>query len=109
MILVSGFNGYPNEIADVVMMHPGVLEVAAVGVPDSRSGESVRLVVVKKDPNLTAEELIDHCRKHLTGYKVPKEVVFRTEPLPKSNVGKILRRLLKGEGQPRAATPERTS
>jgi long-chain acyl-CoA synthetase len=109
MILVSGFNVYPNEIEDVVMMHPGVLEAAAVGVPDTRSGESVRLVVVKKDPNLTAEELIDHCRKHLTGYKVPKDVVFRTEPLPKSNVGKILRRLLKAEGQAQAATPERTS
>ncbi|MGE5625046.1 MAG: long-chain-fatty-acid--CoA ligase [Bacillota bacterium] len=94
MILVSGFNVYPNEVEDVVMMHPGVRECAAVGVPDEHSGEVVKLFVVRKDPNLTAEELIAHCHKYLTGYKVPKHVEFRTE-LPKSNVGKILRRELR--------------
>ena len=93
MILVSGFNVYPNEVEDVIMMHPGVLEVAVIGAPDERSGEVVKAVVVKKDPALTAAELIAHCQKHLTGYKVPKIVEFRTEPLPKTNVGKILRRL----------------
>jgi long-chain acyl-CoA synthetase len=97
MILVSGFNVYPNEVEDVVMMHPGVLEVAAVGVPSDKSGEVVQVVVVKKDPNLTAEELIEHCKKHLTGYKVPKLVQFRTEPLPKTNIGKVLRRLLRDQ------------
>jgi long-chain acyl-CoA synthetase len=76
-------------------MHPGVLEVAAVGAPDAKSGEVVRIVVVKKDPQLTEQALLEHCKKHLTGYKVPKIVDFRTEPLPKSNVGKILRRLLR--------------
>ncbi|MCX7891510.1 MAG: AMP-binding protein [Burkholderiales bacterium] len=95
MILVSGFNVYPNEVEDVVAMHPGVLEAAAIGVPDERSGEAVKIVVVKKDPALTEEALLAHCRKHLTGYKVPKLVEFRTEPLPKTNVGKILRRLLR--------------
>ncbi|MFZ1643415.1 MAG: long-chain-fatty-acid--CoA ligase [Candidatus Contendobacter sp.] len=95
MILVSGFNVYPNEIEDVVALHPGVLEVAAVGVPDEKTGEAVKIVVVKKDPALTAEALIEHCRQHLTGYKVPRQVEFRTE-LPKTNVGKILRRLLRG-------------
>lgn len=94
MILVSGFNVYPNEVEDVVMMHPGVREVAAVGVPDEHSGEAVKVFVVKKDPALTAEELIAHCHKYLTGYKVPKHVEFREE-LPKSNVGKILRRELR--------------
>ncbi|MBL8251205.1 MAG: long-chain-fatty-acid--CoA ligase [Candidatus Competibacter sp.] len=94
MILVSGFNVYPNEIEDVVALHPGVLEVAAVGVPDEKSGEAVKVVVVKKDPGLTAEALIEHCRQHLTGYKVPRRVEFRSE-LPKTNVGKILRRLLR--------------
>ena len=94
MILVSGFNVYPNEVEDVAMMHPGVRECAAVGVPDEHSGEVVKLFVVRKDPNLTAEELIAHCHKYLTGYKVPKHVEFRTE-LPKSNVGKILRRELR--------------
>ena len=93
MILVSGFNVYPNEVEDVIMMHPGVLEVAVIAAPDERSGEAVKAVVVRKDPALTAEELIAHCQKHLTGYKVPKIVDFRTEPLPKTNVGKILRRL----------------
>jgi long-chain acyl-CoA synthetase len=94
MILVSGFNVYPNEVEDVVMMHPGVRECAAVGVPDEHSGEVVKLFVVRKDPALTAEEIIAHCHKYLTGYKVPKHVEFRTE-LPKSNVGKILRRELR--------------
>lgn len=94
MILVSGFNVYPNEVEDVVARHPGVREVAAVGVPDEKSGEAVKIVVVKKDPALTAEALLAHCREHLTGYKLPRRVEFRTE-LPKSNVGKILRRLLR--------------
>jgi long-chain acyl-CoA synthetase len=92
MILVSGFNVYPNEVEDVAMTHPGVLEAAAVGMPDEKTGEVVRLVVLRKDPALTAQALIEHCRKQLTSYKVPKEVVFRDEPLPKTNVGKILRR-----------------
>jgi long-chain acyl-CoA synthetase len=94
MILVSGFNVYPNEIEDVVVQHPGVLEAAAVGVPDEKSGEAVKIVVVKKDPALTAEALIAHCREHLTSYKVPRQVEFRDE-LPKTNVGKILRRMLR--------------
>ncbi|MFO1372467.1 MAG: long-chain-fatty-acid--CoA ligase [Candidatus Competibacteraceae bacterium] len=94
MILVSGFNVYPNEIEDIVALHPGVLEVAAVGVPDERSGEAVKIVVVRKDPTLTANALIEHCRQRLTGYKMPRHVEFRTE-LPKSNVGKILRRALR--------------
>lgn len=94
MIVISRFNVYPNEIEDVVAMHPGVLEVACVGVPSEKSGEAIRLFVVKKDPNLTAEALIEHCRANLTGYKVPKDIVFKTE-LPKTNVGKILRRELK--------------
>jgi long-chain acyl-CoA synthetase len=96
MILVSGFNVYPNEIESVVAEHPGVLEVAAVAQPDESSGEAVALFVVKKDPNLTAEDLIRHCRANLTGYKVPKHVYFRAE-LPKTNVGKILRRALRDE------------
>jgi long-chain acyl-CoA synthetase len=102
MILVSGFNVYPNEVESVVAEHPGVLEVAAVAQADENSGESVALFVVKKDPNLTAEALIMHCRANLTGYKLPKHVYFRSE-LPKSNVGKILRRALRDELQ--AATP----
>ena len=95
MIIVSGFKVFPNEVEDVVMLHPGVLEVAAIGAPDERSGEAVKIVVVKKDPSLGESELLEHCRKHLTGYKVPKLVEFRTEPLPKSNIGKILRRELR--------------
>ena len=94
IILVSGFNVYPNEIEDVVALHPGVREAAAVGIPDEKSGEAVKIVVVKKDPALTSEALIAHCRQHLTSYKVPRHVEFRTE-LPKTNVGKILRRLLR--------------
>jgi long-chain acyl-CoA synthetase len=94
MILVSGFNVYPNEIEDVVGMHPGVFESAAVGVPDAKSGEAVMIFVVKKDAALTAESLIEHCRTHMTSYKIPRHVQFRGE-LPKSNVGKILRRELR--------------
>jgi long-chain acyl-CoA synthetase len=94
MILVSGFNVYPNEIEDVVVQHPGVLEVAAVGVPDEHSGEVPKLFVVKKDQSLTEQEIIDFCRDKLTGYKRPRHVEFRGE-LPKSNVGKILRRELR--------------
>jgi long-chain acyl-CoA synthetase len=96
MILVSGFNVYPNEVEGVVATHPGVLEVAAVAQPDERAGEVVALFVVKKDPALTEQELIAHCRESLTGYKVPKRIYFR-ESLPKTNVGKILRRALKDE------------
>jgi long-chain acyl-CoA synthetase len=94
MILVSGFNVYPNEIEDVIATHPGVLEVAAVGVPDEKSGEAVKVVIVKKDPALTAEDIKAHCKTSLTGYKLPRYVEFRSE-LPKSNVGKILRRELR--------------
>ena len=96
MILVSGFNVYPNEIEDVVAAMPGVLEVAAVGVPDERSGEAVKLYVVKKDPSLTAEQIKAYCRESLTGYKQPRHIEFRSE-LPKSNVGKILRKELRDE------------
>ena len=94
MIIVSGFNVYPNEIEDVVALHPGVLEVGAVGVPDEKSGEVPKIVVVKKDSGLTSEALIEHCREQLTGYKVPRHVEFRDE-LPKTNVGKVLRRELR--------------
>jgi long-chain acyl-CoA synthetase len=96
MILVSGFNVYPNEIEDVLMLHPKVREAAAIGVPNDVAGETVKICVVKKDPSLTKEELIAHCKKNLTGYKVPKIVEFRDE-LPKTNVGKILRRELRDE------------
>ena len=95
MIIVSGFKVFPNQIEDAVALHPGVAEVAAIGVPDERSGEVVKIVVVKKDPALTEQALLEHCRKHLTGYKMPKIVEFRSEPLPKTNVGKILRRKLR--------------
>ena len=98
MILVSGFNVYPNEVEDVVAMHPGVLEVAAVGVPDEKSGEAVKIFVVRKDPALTPAQLIAHCRENLTGYKVPTHVEFRDD-LPKTNVGKILRRELRSDVQ----------
>jgi long-chain acyl-CoA synthetase len=94
MILVSGFNVYPNEVEDVVALHMGVLEVGAVGVPDAKSGEAVKIVVVKKNQDLAAEELISHCGKYLTGYKVPRHVEFRSE-LPKTNIGNILRRALR--------------
>jgi long-chain acyl-CoA synthetase len=94
MILVSGFNVYPNEIEDVIAKHPGILEVAAIGVPDDKSGEAVKVVVVKKDPSLTASDIISFSRNELTGYKIPRHVEFRDE-LPKTNVGKILRRALR--------------
>jgi long-chain acyl-CoA synthetase len=97
MILVSGFNVYPNEVEEAVAMHEGVSDVAAIGIHDDNSGEAVKIFVVRKDPNLTAEELIKHCRQHLTGYKVPKHVEFRAD-LPRTNVGKILRRALKEGG-----------
>jgi long-chain acyl-CoA synthetase len=104
MILVSGFNVYPNEIEGVVAGHPGVLECAAVGIPDAKSGEAVKLFVVKKDPALTNENVLKFCREHLTSYKIPRTVEFRSE-LPKSNVGKILRRELRDEmKRPQAAT-----
>ena len=99
MILVSGFNVYPNEIEDVLATMPGILEVAAVGVPDERSGEAVKVVIVRKDPALTAEQVKAFCKDNLTGYKQPRLVEFRTE-LPKSNVGKILRRELRDAPQP---------
>jgi long-chain acyl-CoA synthetase len=96
MINVSGFNVYPNEIEDVAMGHPGVLEAGAVGVPDARTGEAVKLVVVRKDATLTEADLVAHCRQHLTGYKTPRQIEFR-DTLPKTNVGKVLRRELRGE------------
>ena len=94
MIIVSGFNVYPNEVEDVATGHPGVLEAAAIGIPHEQSGEAVRLFVVRRDPELTADDIIAHCRENLTGYKIPREVVFRDD-LPKTNVGKILRRELR--------------
>ena len=94
MILVSGFNVYPNEVENVVAAHPGVLEVACIGVPDDKSGEAVKIFVVRKDQALDAEDLRTHCKENLTGYKVPKHIEFRNE-LPKSNVGKILRKELR--------------
>jgi long-chain acyl-CoA synthetase len=98
MILVSGFNVYPNELEGVIAAHPGVLECAVIGVPDEHSGEAVKVFVVKKDPALTAEQLMDYCKRELTGYKKPKYIEFRSE-LPKTNVGKILRRALREEKQ----------
>jgi long-chain acyl-CoA synthetase len=95
MIVVSGFKVYPNQIEDAVALHPGVAEVAAIGEPDERSGEVVKIIVVKADPALTEQALLDHCRQHLTGYKMPRIVEFRNEPLPKSTIGKILRRALR--------------
>ncbi|EIM97442.1 AMP-binding protein [Paraburkholderia hospita] len=96
MILVSGFNVYPNEIEDVIAMHPDVREVAAIGIPDVAQGERVKVFVVRRNPSLTEEQVIAHCRKNLTGYKVPKVVEFRDE-LPQTNVGKILRRELRDQ------------
>ncbi|MCS7005551.1 MAG: AMP-binding protein [Cytophagales bacterium] len=98
MILVSGFNVYPNEIEDVLAAHPKVLEVAAIGVPDNYSGEAVKVCIVRKDTSLTAEEVKEYCKKYLTSYKIPKYVEFKAE-LPKTNVGKILRRALREEAQ----------
>ncbi|PWE76630.1 long-chain fatty acid--CoA ligase [Bradyrhizobium sp. SUTN9-2] len=102
MILVSGFNVYPNEVEEVIASHPGVLECAVIGIPDSKSGEAVKAFVVKKDPNLTADAVIKFCHDQLTGYKVPKHVEFRND-LPKTNVGKILRRQLRDEKKAEAA------
>jgi long-chain acyl-CoA synthetase len=96
MILVSGFNVYPNEIEEVIAAHPGVLECACVGVPDANSGEAVKLFVVRKDPNLTVELLQAYCKEQFTGYKRPRYIEFR-DTLPKTNVGKILRRELRDE------------
>lgn len=93
MIVVSGFNVFPGEVEDVVARHPGVLEVAAVGVEDEKSGEVVKIVVIRKDPSLSKQDLNEYCRKNLTGYKVPKQIEFR-ETLPRSPLGKILRRAL---------------
>jgi len=100
MILVSGFNVYPSEIEDVVMTHPGVHEVGAVGVLDEKSGEAVKIVVVRKDAALTDAEIIAHCRQYLTGYKTPRHVEFR-ETLPRTAVGKVLRRELKEGAGPK--------
>ena len=96
MILVSGFNVYPNEVETVVMNHPGVTECAVIGVPDERSGEAVKLVVVRKDPNLGKDDLIAYCKAQLTGYKRPHHIEFR-DSLPKTPIGKILRRELRDE------------
>jgi long-chain acyl-CoA synthetase len=96
MIVVSGFNVYPNEIEDVVAQLPGVKEVAAIGLPDVRSGEKIKLFIVKNDHALTEKQVIDYCHTQLTRYKVPKDIEFRDE-LPKSNVGKILHRKLREE------------
>jgi long-chain acyl-CoA synthetase len=96
MIISGGFNVYPSEIEAVVSMLPGVLECAAIGVPDEHSGEAVKLFLVKKDPNLTEDDLRRHCAQNLTGYKRPRHIEFRLE-LPKTNVGKILRRALRDE------------
>ncbi|CCD87816.1 Long-chain-fatty-acid--CoA ligase (Long-chain acyl-CoA synthetase) (Acyl-CoA synthetase) [Bradyrhizobium sp. ORS 285] len=102
MILVSGFNVYPNEVEEVIATHPGVLETAVIGLPDEKTGEVVKAFVVKKDPNLTPEDIVKHCHEQLTNYKVPKQIEFRTE-LPKTNVGKILRRELRDEKKNPAA------
>jgi long-chain acyl-CoA synthetase len=101
MILVSGFNVYPNEVEEVIASHPGVLETAVIGLPDEKSGEVVKAFVVRKDPNLAAEDVVKFCHEQLTNYKVPKQIEFRTE-LPKTNVGKILRRQLRDEKNPAA-------
>lgn len=95
MIVVSGFKVFPNEIEDVLTMHPDVLEAAAIGVCDDRSGEVVKVVIVPNAPTLTEAEVLAHCKRHLTGYKVPRMIEFRSEPLPKSNIGKVLRRELR--------------
>jgi long-chain acyl-CoA synthetase len=96
MIVVSGFNVYPNEVEEVIASHPGVKEVAVIGLPDEMGGESVHAYVVRKDPSLGAEEIRQHCKRVLTNYKVPKYVHFRDE-LPKSNVGKVIRKDLRDE------------
>ena len=96
MVLVSGFNVYPNEVEGVVALHPGVLECAVIGVPDAGTGEAVKLFVVRRDPGLTTEDLMAYCHEQLTGYKRPKLIEFRDD-LPKTNVGKILRRELRDQ------------
>jgi long-chain acyl-CoA synthetase len=96
MIIVSGFNVYPNEVEDVVVSHKNLVEAAAIGIPDEKSGEAVKLFAVRNDPALTEKDVIAYCRENLTAYKVPKVVEFRDE-LPKTNVGKILRRELRDE------------
>ena len=103
MIVVSGFKVFPNQIEDAVALHPGVAEVGAIGVPDEKSGEAVKIVVVRSDLGLTEEALMAHCRMHLTGYKLPRVVEFRSEPLPKTNLGKILRRELRTAATARPA------
>jgi long-chain acyl-CoA synthetase len=105
MIIVSGFKVFPNQIEDVVALHPGVAEVAAVGVPSEHSGEAVKIVVVRSDPLLTEQALLEHCRQHLTGYKLPRLVEFRDEPLPKTSLGKILRRALRASPPAPAPAP----
>ena len=99
MIVVSGFKVFPNEVEDVLALHPGVLEAGVIGMPDERCGEAVKAVVVRKNPALTEAELLTHCRQHLTGYKLPRVIEFRSEPLPKTSIGKILRRELR-DAQP---------
>ncbi|GAP66443.1 AMP-dependent synthetase and ligase [Mizugakiibacter sediminis] len=99
MIVVSGFKVFPNEVEDVLALHPGVLEAAAIGVPDARSGEAVKAIIVPKDPALTEADILEHCRRQLTAYKVPRIVEFRREPLPKTNIGKILRRALREDAK----------
>jgi len=96
MINVSGFNVYPNEVEDVIVSHTGIIEAAAIGVPDDKTGEAIKVFLVRRDENLTVKEVQEYCRSHLTGYKVPKQVEFRDE-LPKTNVGKVLRRQLRDE------------
>ena len=103
MIVVSGFKVFPNEIEDVLTLHPDVLEAAAIGVKDERSGEAVKVVVVAANQSLTEADVLAHCKRHLTGYKMPRVVEFRTEPLPKSNIGKILRRELRDRVAPTSA------
>jgi long-chain acyl-CoA synthetase len=94
MILVSGFNVYPNEIEDVVSMHPDIIETACIGLPNKRTGESVKIFVVRSNEGLTEKEVLEYCKDNLTGYKVPKAIEFIAE-LPKTNVGKVLRRALR--------------
>jgi len=103
MILVSGFNVYPNEIEEVLVMHPGISEAAAIGIPDEVQGERINVFVVRRDPSLTVDDVLAHCRKNLTGYKMPKFVEFR-DALPQTNVGKILRRALRDEELARIKT-----
>ena len=105
IIVVSGFKVFPNQVEDVVALHPGVAEVGAIGSRDDESGEVVKIVVVKMDPALSEQALLEHCRQHLTGYKVPRIVEFRSEPLPKSNLGKILRRQLRETPAPVGTVP----